>query len=111
MFRTLCLIGLVCFLLTFSCTSCTTRSGADSSRAAVTMKIDLHSRPSFDSQIICTLSPGDKVALLDSLNQNDMLWYLVQTSDDNSRQCRRGWILADALAALDEPLKCFSCGV
>ena len=111
MIRTVCLITLVSVLITFSCTSCTARYGSNSSRAAVTMKIDMHSRPSFDSQITCTLSPGDKVALLDSLNQNGTLWYLVQTSDGTSDQCRRGWILADALVALDEPLKCFSCGV
>ena len=110
MIRTICLITLVSVLLTFSCTSCTARYGSDQSRAAVTMKIGLHSRPSFDSQITYTLSPGDKVALLDSLNQNGTLWYLVQTSDSTSDQCRRGWILADALIALDKPLNCFSCG-
>ena len=111
MIRTFCLIGLVCLLVTFSCSSCTARYVSDASRAAVTMKIDLHAEPSFDSQITCTLSPGDKVVLLDSLNQNSTLWYLVQTSDCTSGQCRRGWILADALIALDKPLTCFSCGV
>ncbi|NIA07404.1 MAG: SH3 domain-containing protein [Actinobacteria bacterium] len=111
MIRTLCLIGLLCFLVTFSCTACTARDGSGLSRAAVTMKIDLHSQPGFDSQTTCTLLPGDRVVLLDSLNQNGTLWYLVQASDSTSSRGRRGWILADALVALDTPLKCFSCGV
>ena len=111
MIRTLCLIGLVCLLLTFSCSSCTAGYGSDSSRAAVTMKIDLHAQPGFDSQVLGTLSPGDTVVLLDSLNQHGTLWYLVQTSNCTAEKTCRGWILAEALVALDKPLKCFSCGV
>lgn len=75
------------------------------------MKIDLHAQPSFDSQVVCTLAPGDAVTLLDNINSQGTLWYLVQTADCSDETCTRGWILADALVALDKPLKCFSCGV
>ena len=103
-------VALVGLLIAFSCTACAPRNGSDPSRAAVTMKIDLHSRPSFDSHVLCTLSPGEEVALLDSLSHNGTLWYLVQTPDGASAESKQGWIVADALLALDEPLKCFTCG-
>ena len=104
-------IALVGLSILFSCTACATRNGSDPSRAAVTMKIDLHSQPSFESHVLCTLSPGEEVALLDSLSRNGTLWYLVQAPNCTSAKCPQGWIVADALVALDKPLKCFSCGV
>ena len=97
--------------IAFFCTACTTRNGSDPSRAAVTMKIDLHSQPNFDSNVLCTLAPGQEVALLDSLNQHGTLWYLVKVPNCTSTGCAQGWIVADALIALDKPLQCFSCGV
>ena len=109
--RNLSLIALTGLSIAFACTACASRKSSAPSRAAVTMMIDLHSQPSFDSHVLCTLAPGQEVTLLDSLNQHGTLWYLVQNPSANCPEPKQGWIVADALIALDEALKCFSCGV